>query len=210
MAELATSPLPWYRLPQAWIRRIYNWTISWSESPYGAVALFAIAFAESSFFPIPPDVLLIALCVGSQKKSFRFAAICGAGSVLGGMAGYGIGWGLWGGLEGWFIPHVFSQEVFDKVVKLYEQNAFWTVFTAAFTPIPYKVITIAAGVCHIPFTTLVVGSLLGRNLRFFLVGGMLYFFGAPVKVLIEKYFEILSVAFTALLIGSFVLLKYVL
>ena len=209
MSTPAAARIPWYRLPHVWMRRLYDWTISWSESPYGSVALFVIAFAESSFFPIPPDVLLIALCVGSQKKAFRFAAICGAGSVLGGMLGYAIGWGAWEAARGLFIPHVFSEDVFEKVVKLYEENAFWTVFTAAFTPIPYKVITIAAGVCHIPFWQLVVGSAIGRNLRFFLVAGLLYFFGAPVKAIIDRYFEILSIAFTVLLIGSFVLLKYV-
>lgn len=210
MDETVAARLPWYRVPQHWLRRLYRWTISWADTPYGGIALFLIAFAESSFFPIPPDVLLIALCVGSQAKAFRFAAICGAGSVLGGMAGYAIGWGLWGTMHGVFIPHVFSQEVFDKVVKLYEQNAFWTVFTAAFTPIPYKVITIAAGVCQINFGALVLGSLLGRNMRFFLVAGSLYFFGARMKIFIEKYFDILSVIFTALLVGSFVVLKYAL
>lgn len=209
MTDVAASPVPWYRAPQQWLRRLYQWTISWAETPYGGVALFLIAFAESSFFPIPPDVLLIALCVGAQKKAFRFATICGAGSVLGGMAGYAIGWGLWETVNGLFIPHVFSQEVFDKVVKLYEQNAFWTVFTAAFTPIPYKVITIAAGVCQINFGTLVIGSIIGRNLRFFIVAGALYRFGAPMKAFIEKYFDILSIVFTIVLVGSFVVLKYV-
>ncbi len=208
MSQSVAATIPWYRLPQHWMRRLYQWTISWADTPHGSLALFAIAFAESSFFPIPPDVLLIALCVGSQRKAFRFAAICGAGSVLGGMAGYAIGWGLWESASAIFIPHVFSQEVFDKVVKLYEQNAFWTVFTAAFTPIPYKVITIAAGVCRINFLTLVAGSLIGRNLRFFLVAGSLYFFGAPMKAFIEKYFDVLSIVFTLLLVGSFLVLKY--
>lgn len=210
MVEAAAQTIPWYRAPQRWLRRLYDWTISWAGTPHGSIALFLIAFAESSFFPIPPDVLLIALCVGAQKQSFRFAAICGAGSVLGGMAGYAIGWGFWEALEPVFIPAVFSREVFDKVVALYEQNAFWTVFTAAFTPIPYKVITIAAGVCKIDFWTLVVGSLLGRNLRFFFVAGALFFFGAPVKRIIEKYFDVLSIVFTVVLVGSFVVLKYVL
>jgi len=209
MAETVAAPVPWYRVPQRWVRRLYDWTISWAETPHGSIALFLIAFAESSFFPIPPDVLLVALCVGSQRRAFRFAAICGAGSVLGGIAGYAIGWGLWESLSGVFIPHVFSQEVFEKVVKLYEQNAFWTIFTAAFTPIPYKVITIAAGVCGISLWTLVIGSAIGRNLRFFLVAGLLYFFGAPMKAFIEKYFDVLSIVFTVLLVGSFVVLKYV-
>jgi len=189
------------------IRRLYNWTISWAERPGGSWALFLIAFAEASFFPIPPDVLLLALCVGASKKSFRFASICAAGSVLGGMFGYLIGYGAWQSVKGLFIPYIFSQAVFDKVQVLYQQNAFLSLLTAAFTPIPYKVFTIAAGVFDVNFWTLVGASLLGRSARFFLVGGILFYFGPPVKVLIEKYFNWFAWALLALGIGGFVALK---
>jgi len=190
------------------IRRLYNWTISWAERPGGACALFGIAFVESSFFPIPPDVLLLALCVGAPKKSFRFALICSAGSVLGGIFGYLIGYAAWHAVKGLFIPCVFSQALFDKVQVLYQQNAFLAVLTAAFTPIPYKVFTVAAGVFQVNFLTLVGASVLGRSARFFLVGGVLYCFGPPVKALLEKYFDWFAWALLVLGVGGFLAIKF--
>lgn len=189
------------------IRRLYNWTIGWAERPGGAWALFIIAVVEASFFPIPPDVLLLALCVGASKKSFRFALICSAGSVLGGMLGYAIGAGAWQVVHGWFIPYVFPQAAFDKVQLLYQQNAFLAILAAAFTPIPYKVFTIAAGVFGVNFLTLVAASVVGRSGRFFLVAGVLYFFGPPVKQLIEKYFDWFAWALLILGVGGFLVLK---
>lgn len=189
-------------------RRLYDWTISWADRPGGARALFLIAFAEASFFPIPPDVLLLALCVGAAKKSFRFAFICAAGSVLGGMFGYLIGYGAWHSVQGLFIPYVFSQALFDKVQVLYQQNAFLSLLTAAFTPIPYKVFTVAAGVFEVNFLTLVSASIIGRSARFFLVAGILYHFGPPVKAIIDKYFDWFAWGLLALGIAGFVALKY--
>ncbi len=190
------------------IRRLYNWTVGWAHRPSGTWALFGIAFIESSFFLIPPDVLLLALCVGSPKRSFWFALVCSAGSVLGGMFGYLVGATAWHALQGFFIPYVFSQELFDKVQVLYQGNAFVAVLTAAFTPIPYKVFTVAAGVFDVNFWTLVSASFIGRSARFFLVGGFLYFFGPPVKALLEKYFDWFAWALLFLGIGGFVVLKY--
>lgn len=189
------------------LRRIYNWTVGWAERPGSAWALLGIAFVESSFFPIPPDVLLLALCVGSPKKSFRFALICSLGSVLGGMFGYLIGYGAWHAVKDLFIPYVFSQTLFDKVQMLYQGNAFLAILTAAFTPIPYKVFTVAAGLFEVNFWTLVSASLVGRSARFFLVGGTLYFFGPSVKALLEKYFDWAAWALLALGLGGFVALK---
>ena len=203
--ETASSPSP--ARPHI-IRRLYNWTVGWAERPGSSWALFFIAFAESSFFPIPPDVLLIALCVGSSKKSFRFALICSVGSVLGGMFGYLIGYGAWHAVKDLFIPYVFSQAIFDKVQVLYQQNAFLSVLTAAFTPIPYKVFTVAAGVFEVNFLTLVSASILGRSARFFLVGGILFYFGPQMKTLLEKYFDWFAWGLLALGIAGFVALKY--
>ena len=203
--ETASSPSP--ARPHI-IRRLYNWTVGWAERPGSSWALFFIAFAESSFFPIPPDVLLIALCVGASKKSFRFALICSVGSVLGGMFGYLIGYGAWHAVKDLFIPYVFSQAIFDKVQVLYQQNAFLSVLTAAFTPIPYKVFTVAAGVFEVNFLTLVSASILGRSARFFLVGGILFYFGPQMKTLLEKYFDWFAWGLLALGIAGFVALKY--
>jgi membrane protein YqaA with SNARE-associated domain len=190
------------------LRRLYNWTISWAERPGGAWALFLIAVVESSVFPVPPDVLLLALAVGAPKRALWFAAICSAGSVIGGMIGYWIGYSAWYAVRDYFIPFVFSQGAFDTVRELYQGNAFVAILSAAFTPIPYKVFTIAAGVFEVGFWTLVVASTIGRSARFFMVAGAIYLFGAQVKALIEKYFDWLAWLFLFLLAGGFVLIKY--
>ncbi len=193
------------------IRRCYDWVLGWADTKWGPLALFILAFAESSFFPIPPDVLLLALCFGYAKRSFRFAMICTAGSVTGAALGYAIGLGLWEGvLHDWFIPTLFSQESFDSVCATYEEWNFWAIFTAGFTPIPYKIFTIAAGVCNINFVIFMLASLIARGMRFFLEAVLVWRFGAPIKGFIDKYFNLCVTAFTVLLIGGFVLLKYVL
>ncbi len=199
------------------VKRLYDWMLSWGESRWGAVALFLFAFAESSFFPIPPDVLLIALCLGAVARSFRFAAICTAGSILGAMLGYAIGFFAWQTTAGeytalahFFFNHVFSVEAFEKVGALYDQYNFWIVFTAGFTPLPYKIFTITGGLFHINFVMFIIASIISRGLRFFLIAGLIWKFGAPIKGFIDKYFNLLAIAFTVLLVGSFFLLGYVL
>ncbi len=199
------------------VKRLYDWMLSWGESRWGAVALFLFAFAESSFFPIPPDVLLIALCLGAVARSFRFAAICTAGSILGAMFGYAIGFFAWQTTAGeytalahFFFNHVFSIEAFEKVGALYDQYNFWIVFTAGFTPLPYKIFTITGGLFHINFVMFIIASIISRGLRFFLIAGLIWKFGAPIKSFIDKYFNLLAIAFTVLLVGSFFLLGYVL
>ena len=198
------------------VKRLYDWMLSWGDSRWGALALFLFAFAESSFFPIPPDVLLIALCLGAVARSFRFAAICTAGSILGAMVGYAIGYFVWQNAAGeytalahFFFNHVFSVEAFEKVGALYDQYNFWIVFTAGFTPLPYKLFTISGGLFHINFVMFIIASIISRGLRFFLIAGLIWKFGAPIKVFIDKYFNLLAIAFTVLLIGSFVLIGYI-
>jgi len=190
------------------IRRTYDWVLHWAETPYGAWALFLLAFVESSFFPVPPDVLLIALTLPKPKRWLRYALICSVGSVLGGIFGYVIGIGLWGAARPLFIPYVFSQATFDRVVGLYAQHDFWIVFIAAFTPIPYKAITITAGVCRIDFAMFLLASVIGRSARFFMVAALIRIFGARMRTFTEKYFDLLTVAFTLLLIGGFVIARY--
>ena len=173
------------------------------------MALFFIALFEASWFPLPPDVLLIALCVGAPKKSFRFAAICLLGSVLGAALGYAIGYYLWMTPEGgftsvaqfFFDAHIFTQASYDNVCELYDKWNFWIVYTAGFTPLPFKLCTITAGACDINFPMFIIASLVGRGMRFFLVGGLIWKFGAPIKALIDKYFNTLATLFAILLIG---------
>jgi membrane protein YqaA with SNARE-associated domain len=194
------------------IRRLYDWMLSWAETPWASVAMFLFAMAESVVFPIPPDVFLIALCVGMPKKSFKYALICTAGSVVGAMIGFGLGAFAWEMVDSWFIPRIFSQEAFDNVANLYAKWNFWLVFTAGFTPLPYKLITISAGVCLGigEFGLFILASIISRGLRFFLVGGLIWKFGAPVKKFIDKYFNLCATAFMILLLGGFLAINYLL
>jgi membrane protein YqaA with SNARE-associated domain len=199
------------------MRRLYDWVLHWAETPYGVLALFVLAFAESSFFPIPPDVLLIPLVLGARTKAFRLAANCTLGSVIGALAGYAIGYFLWWtpskeftGLALFFFEHIpsFTQETFYGVKQLYDTWDFWIVFTAGFTPIPYKVITITSGAFDISMVMFVVASVISRGARFFLVAILIWWFGPAIKNFIDRYFNLLAIAFTVLLIGGFVAIKY--
>lgn len=199
------------------VKRLYNWMLSWGNSRWGAWALFFFALAESSFFPIPPDVLLIALCLGVTSKSFRYALTCLSGSIIGAVIGYAIGFFLWQNTAGeytplanWFFAHVFSVESFTSVGELYDKYNFWIVFTAGFTPLPYKIFTISGGLFHINFVMFIIASIVSRGLRFFLIAGLIWKFGAPIKGFIDKYFNLLAILFTVLLVGSFVLLGKIL
>lgn len=204
-----SQPVPWYKTPFVWLKRLYQWVLHWADTPYGVPALFMLAFAESSFFPIPPDVLLIALALSKPRRSLRYAAVCSVGSVLGGMLGYGIGYFFQETVGQPIINFYHAQAAFAKVQGFYQQNAFFYILAAAFTPIPYKVFTIAGGICQIGFwQDMVLGSLIGRSLRFFLVAGLFYFFGPPIKQFIDRYFELLTVLFGILLIGGFLAIKY--
>jgi membrane protein YqaA with SNARE-associated domain len=192
------------------VRRLYDWVLSWAETPYGVLALFLIAVAESSFFPIPPDVLLIALALSVPTKAFRFAMWCTIGSVVGGVLGYYLGFALWNSVEPLLIPKVFSAEKFAEVTGLYDEYGIPVVFAAGFTPIPYKVFTVAGGVAHINFIAFVLTSIVGRGARFYLVAAVIRRYGKQAKELIDKYFNLLTLAFTLLLVGMFLLLKVVL
>jgi len=194
----------------SYLRRLYEWMLSWAGHPAGVWALFVLAVVESSVFPIPPDVLLIALSIGHPPQAFWFATVCSIGSVLGAMVGYAIGYGVWHLVSDFFFTYVpgFTPDLFKSVCEQYEKYSFWIVFTAAFTPIPFKVITISAGVTKISFLPFVIASIVGRAARFFLVAGSIWKFGAPMKVFIEKYFDLLTIAVTIIGIGGFLALKF--
>jgi membrane protein YqaA with SNARE-associated domain len=191
------------------MRKLYYWVLSWAFSPYAVPALFLLAFSESSFFPIPPDVLLIALAISVPRKAFYYALICSLGSVLGGMVGYLIGYAFMDAV-GFRIVELYGfTDKWRLVGDLYSRYAAWAVGIAGFTPIPYKVFTIAGGAFKIDFLTFVIASALSRSARFFIVGALIYKFGPPVRHFIDKYFDILAVVFVVLLVGGFVLVKYV-
>lgn len=199
------------------LRKLYDWVLHWAETPYGPVALFILAFAESSFFPIPPDALLIALVLGATTKAFKFALNCTIASVLGALLGYTIGHFLWWtpsneftSIALFFFNNIpgFTQKLFFDVQNMYDKFNFWIVFTAGFTPIPYKVITISAGAFNIDVIMFVIASVISRGARFFLVAFLIWKFGPQIRNFIDKYFNWLAIAFTVLLIGGFVAINY--
>lgn len=193
------------------IRNLYDWVLHWAETPYGGPAIFLLALIESSFFPVPPDVLLIALCISLPARAWRFALLASVGSVLGGLLGYGIGWGAWPMVNGFFFQFIpgFTPEVFSRVQSLFAEYGFWVVFTAGFTPIPYKVITIGSGVFQVNLLVFLFASLVSRSLRFFMVAWLLHRYGPGMREFIDRYFNLLSIIFLVLLFGGFLLLKYV-
>jgi membrane protein YqaA with SNARE-associated domain len=192
------------------VRRLYAWTESLAQRPHGAWSLFGVAFVESSFFPVPPDIVLIALAIARPRRSLWFAAVCAVGSVLGGLAGYAIGMFLFETVGRAILEFYGGLDGFARVQGLYHQYDAWVVFISGFTPIPYKVFTIGAGACGINLAVFAFASLLGRASRFFLVAGLLWKFGPAIKPFLEKNFNALTVIFTAALIGGFILLKFVL
>ncbi len=190
------------------LRRLYDWVQHFAETPYGAWALFLLAFAESSFFPVPPDVLLIALAVSVPLKAFRYALICSGGSVLGGIFGYVIGYQFMD-LIGLGILNFYGLiEKYEGVAELYNRYNVWVVGIAGFTPIPYKVFTISAGAFKINFLLFLLASMVSRSARFFLVAGLIYIFGAQIRAFIDRYFNILTVVFVLLLVAGFILIGF--
>ncbi len=194
------------------VRRLYDWVLHWAQTPYGPTALFVLALVESIFFPIPPDPLLIALCLGAAGMSLRFAAVATFASVVGGMIGYALGAGLWHVAEGWFFAYVpgVSPEAFLRVQSLYDQYDFWAVFLAGLTPIPYKVFTLSAGVFSVNFFVFVLASVLSRGLRFFALAALIYYFGPPIARFIDRYFNLLAWAFGILIVVGFVVIEFML
>lgn len=190
------------------VHNLYDWVLHWAETPYGIPALFILAFAESSFFPIPPDVLLIALAISIPTRAFRYALVCSVGSVLGGMLGYVIGWQFYELIGEPIVVFYQGQAKFHEVELLYQEYGVWAVFIAGFTPIPYKIFTIASGVFRLNFVNFILASIVSRSARFFLVAAFIWFFGPTIKGFIDKYFNLLVVLFTIALIGGFVLVRY--
>ncbi|TAG08019.1 MAG: DedA family protein [Verrucomicrobia bacterium] len=209
MDDITPAPAPTPAKKENWIRRLYAWTVSWAEHPAGTHALFWIAFAESSFFPIPPDVLLIALCFGARQKWAKYAFVCMIGSVLGGVAGWLIGWGL---REPLALPLL---QFFDnsgharvQIEAWYNTYGFWGILIAAITPIPYKVFTVFSGMMEYSLPLLIVASIVGRGFRFYVVASIIRIFGPTIKPFIEKHLELCFIAGTLAVVAGFFALKY--
>ncbi len=179
--------------------QMLGWVEAFATTPYGGWALFVLAFAESSFFPIPPDVLLIALCLGDPGKAYWFATLCSVGSVLGGVAGYGIGY--YGGRP--LMRRLFNERKIRAVEDLYDRYNAWATGVAGLTPLPYKLFTISGGVFAINFKIFLLASVIARTLRFFVVAALISLVGEPAKRLIDEHLGWLSIAFVILLITGF-------
>lgn len=191
-------------------RKLYDWVLHWAATPYALPALFIVSFIESSFFPIPPDVLLIAMTVAVPRQWLRYAGACSVASVLGGMFGYLIGWQFMDVVGSRIVEFYHLQAKFEQIGVLYNEHQGWAVAAAGFTPLPYKIFTLAAGAFEINFPIFVLASALSRSARFFLVAFLIYKFGPLIKNWIEKYFGIFTIAFFVLLVLGFYLLKFVL
>ena len=192
------------------IRRVYDWTLSLAERKSAGGWLAALSFAEASFFPIPPDVLLIPLCLGALRKALKFALICSVASVLGGMAGYCIGYFAWAETQDFFYQYIpgFNEQAYLRIVEWYHEWGWVIVFLAGFSPIPYKIFTITSGALGMAFLPFVVASTVSRSARFFLVALLLAWFGEPMKHFIDRHFNLLALVFAILLVGGVVAVKY--
>ena len=191
---------------RSWTRRLYDWVLSWADTRHGVWALAVLAVAESSVFPIPPDPLLLALCLGAPASSLRLAGLTTAASVLGGVVGYGIGAGAWHLLDQFFFDFVpgVSPESFERVRDLYGRYDFWVIFLAGLTPLPYKVFTLSAGVFAIDFPVFVFASCVSRGLRFFLLGWLVHRWGSALRDVIDRHFNTFTWIFGVLLVAGFV------
>jgi membrane protein YqaA with SNARE-associated domain len=187
-----------------WLKRLYDWVLHWAETPYGTPALCILAFAESSFFPVPPDVLLIALALSIPRRAWFYASVCTAGSVVGGLFGYLIGWQMLD-LVARPILEFYGAPLQDGQIVVHVTGR--EVNLTALTPIPYKIITISAGLCRVSIPVFILMSVAGRALRFFAVGGLIRLWGEPAKEFIDKYFDWLAIAFVILLIGGFLAIR---
>ena len=191
------------------LRRLYNWTLSLAANRNAERVLFGISFAESSFFPIPPDVLLIPMVIARPAKWFRIALICTIASTLGAIAGYLIGMFLFEQVARPILDFYGKQDSFEKIAEWYNTWGGWGVLFAAITPFPYKVLTLFSGATGLNFGIFLLVSVIGRSFRFFLIAWLLNRYGPPIRDFIEKYLGLLFTLFVILLAGGFYLVKYV-
>lgn len=191
------------------LRRLYDWVMGLAAGRHAPSALAGISFAESSFFPIPPDVMLIPMVIARRHKAWIFAGIATAASVLGGLFGYLIGAFLFEAVARPIIDFYHYGAQFETLQEWFAQGGLLLVFIAGFTPVPYKVFSITAGVVALNLPVFILGSIVSRGARFFLVAALLYWFGEPIRDFIEKRLALMTVVFGVLLVGGFVALKFI-
>ena len=192
------------------LRRLYDWTLDLSARPGATRALAVVSFIESSFFPIPPDAMIVPMIVANRERAWRIAAVASVFSVLGGFFGYLIGYLFFESVGQWVLDFYGYNEKFDRVQAFFNEWGAWFVAAAGFTPLPYKVITIASGVTQLDLLVFGIASALSRSARFFLEAAILWYFGPPVRAFVEKRLGLVAAVSFLLLIGGFVALKYLL
>ena len=190
------------------LRYFYNWTLSKAEHKYSSWILSLVSFTESSFFPIPPDILIIPMIIARRTKAWIYAFICTLSSVLGGVIGYAIGYFFFNSIGILIIEYYSLEKLFESFESNYNTYGVWFVLGAGFTPFPFKFITIASGLFQLNLPLFILASLIARGLRFFIVAALLKIFGQFIKRFIDRYFNFLTILFFVLLIGGFVIIKY--
>ncbi len=185
------------------IRPLYNWILRQAEKPFAAWILFVMALAEASFFPVPPDVLLLPMAVARRGRAWHLAAVCTAGSVIGGLLGYGIGYFAMATLGQWIVDTYHLQSAFQKFHDEFNRWGVMIILAKGLTPIPFKLVTIASGVAQLNIVAFVLASLATRGLRFFIIAALVKKFGAPIKVFIEKYLTWVALAFLVAIVFGF-------
>ncbi|MGF1552906.1 MAG: YqaA family protein [Paracoccaceae bacterium] len=189
------------------LRHLYYWTLAQAGQPHALWVLFAVSFIESSVFPIPPDVLMVPMILAAPHRAWTIAAVCTAASVLGGIAGYALGWGAFETIGRPVLEFYGKMEHFDDFGARFEEWGAWIVFGAGVTPFPYKVITIASGAVALNLVVFVVASVLARGLRFFIVAALLKAYGPPIQAVIERRLGLWLTLFFVALVGGFVVLR---
>ena len=190
------------------LKKTYNWTLEKAQHKNAKWYLSLISFAESSFFPIPPDILLIPMALASKAKALFYAFICTLFSVLGGILGYAIGYFFFNSVGIYILELYHLENSFNIFEDYYKEFGILIVLGAGITPFPYKFITIASGVFGLNIFLFIIVSIIGRGLRFYLIAILLYFFGEKIKLIIDKYFNILTIVFFILLVGSVFIIKF--
>ncbi len=190
------------------IRALYDWTISLAEHPRALWALALVAFVESSVFPIPPDILMIPMIIAAPSRAFLIAGVAMVFSVLGGMLGYLIGWGFFESIGRPVLEFYGKDAHFDGFATRYNDYGAWAVLIAGITPFPYKVITILSGTTGLSLPVFIVASVIARGLRFFVLAGLLWKFGPPIRDFIERRLGLMFTLFCVILVGGFAMVKY--
>ncbi|MEQ1648664.1 MAG: YqaA family protein [Hyphomicrobiaceae bacterium] len=190
------------------MRKMYDWMMRMAESPRAPWALGVVSFLESSIFPIPPDVMLLPMCLANRSKAFWYATVATVASVLGGIAGYLIGYYLFEIIGQPILKLYGYTNKFDTVTQWFRDWGVWILIAKGWTPFPYKVLTIMSGVAKMDPVQFIIASIVARSMRFYLVAGLLYFFGEPIRDFIEKRLTLLTTLFLIALIGGFVAVKF--